>query len=131
MVRNTHGAWAPSLDPRYAYARTVIGRAVKHGRLPRPYVDFDKRMRGACLNLDIYDAAGGAVLVQIRRTTGTKWGLSPRLTYVVVRAVGRGTRVEAVDHPSVIKRMAALDPAPGAILTRLAELAARDRARGA
>jgi hypothetical protein len=126
MVRNAYGAIIPANDLTYAKARDIIWRAIDKGRLPYPYVDLDAKKRGTALNIDVYDVRGSTVLVQVRHTTGTKYGLSPRLDYKRVRVIGRGTRVEPVANPLVIKRMAKLEPKPGAILKRLAELEARN-----
>jgi hypothetical protein len=126
MVRNAYGAIVPANDLSYTTARDIIWRAIEKGRLPRPYIDLDAKKRGSALNIDIYDVRGATVLVQVRHTTGTKYGLSPKLDYKRVRVIGRGTRVEPVANPLVIKRMAKLEPKPGAILKRLAELEARD-----
>lgn len=78
-----HLAWSAEADQ-------IIARAQRAKLLPSEYADFDSHGRGDCLNIDLYGYVPGLVLVQVRRTTVSKWGTSPRKQYIVtdgVRAV--------------------------------------------
>lgn len=74
--RLSHLAWASS-------AKHIIETAQDNKVLPNEYANFDRKGRGDCLNIDLYGYAEGLVLVQVRRTTVSKYGSSPRKSYFV------------------------------------------------
>lgn len=92
--RLQHLAWA-------ARAKQIIEAAQDNDVLPDEFADFDSRGRGTCLNIDLYGYADGLALVQVRETTVSKWGSSPRKSYYVTD----GTRKVEVSK-SKIRRAA-------------------------
>lgn len=81
-------------DTHIKGARALLERAIKAGLLVAPYVDVDRKHRGAALNYDLYDAKDGVALYQRRYTVCTKYGNSPTKDYVLLRRKGRGVELE-------------------------------------
>lgn len=79
VSHKSHPVYAAVLAP---YA--VIAKSQTKGALPAEYADFDSKGRGECLNIDLYGFnKHGLVCVQVRETTITKYGSSPKKTYYV------------------------------------------------
>lgn len=81
-------------DTHLKAARRLLELAIKAALLDAPYVDVDRKHRGAALNYDLYDAKDGVALFQRRYTVCTKYGNSPSKDYCLLRRKGRGVELE-------------------------------------
>jgi hypothetical protein len=99
-------------------AQKIVALAIKTDKLDAPYIDFDKKRRGACLNYDIYDVRGATVLVQARHTTGDKWGMHPTKRYFLIRKCGAGVVRQEVNK-AIARKLATAAPELGAAIDAL------------
>jgi len=104
-TRNSYGEIIRRLDsanPRpeqnYWAALDLITEAEEKGKIPQAYdsIGFDSKGRadGDACHHEMYDFCVGAVVVCIRRTEGTKYGVRTlSKTYSLITRHGRGIRV--------------------------------------
>jgi hypothetical protein len=116
----TRGRFGELTGPREVLdaASAIVALAVKTGKLDAPYIAFDKKGRGSCLNYDAYDLRGSTVLVQARLTLGDKYGMHPTKRYFLLRRAGKGV-VRTEVRKDLARKLATAAPELGAAIDAL------------
>ncbi len=103
VERDNYGAVKSKGNENY---RKILTLAIKQGQLEPEYMDIDSKHRGSALNYSVYDFMRGAVLVQKRETTCTKYGNSPKKSYWLLIRQGRKVIVYEAPKKGAIVRKA-------------------------
>jgi hypothetical protein len=106
LARNNYGALTVLPEAARATASTLLTTAINCKKLQAEYINGKNTRHGwlgTALNYDFYDVKDAAVLVQQRITERTKYGVSPRKEYFIIRRRGKGVTVSEASKARVAK----------------------------
>ena len=131
MKRTAYGELTPTTaadTDTYRTAQAIVSLAVKSKKIPNSYdtITRDRKGRfdGDALHHEIYDISGSTVLVCVRETEGTKYGVKTiSKNYYLIRRCGRGVTVAEASKAVAAK---AAKTQPGTLGYAIAVLTGKD-----